>query len=54
MMHRYGWSGPKNSSSTAFAWFCWRRGYTGLPKLLRVSAADFHTGLPAAVQEAAE
>jgi hypothetical protein len=54
MMHRHGWTGPKNSSSTAFAWFCWSRGYTGLPTLERISAADFRASLPAAGQEAAE
>jgi hypothetical protein len=28
-MHREGWDGPRTSSSMAFAWFCWRRGYPG-------------------------
>ena len=28
-MHRDGWKGPRASSSMAFAWFCWRRGYRG-------------------------
>jgi hypothetical protein len=23
MMHRYGWTGPRASSNTAFAWFVW-------------------------------
>jgi hypothetical protein len=54
MMHRYNWAGPRNNSSTAFAWFRWRRGYTGLLMIQRISAADFHTPLPLPVREAAE
>ncbi len=23
MMHRRGWEGPKNTSTVAYAWFCW-------------------------------
>jgi hypothetical protein len=37
MMHRHNWSGPRNSSSTAFAWFVWNRAYTGAPTLERLS-----------------
>lgn len=37
MMHRYGWTGPTNSNATAFAWFCWKRGYSAAPRLERVS-----------------
>jgi hypothetical protein len=33
MMHRAGWSGPKNSNSVAFCWCVWRREYTGDPAL---------------------
>lgn len=29
MMHRDGWTGPKATSSTAFAWFVWERDHTG-------------------------
>jgi hypothetical protein len=35
-MHREGWDGPKASSSMAFAWFCWRRGYRGPTTLTRI------------------
>jgi len=37
MMHRYGWTGPRNSNATAFAWYCWQRGYNEAPQLQRVS-----------------
>jgi len=37
MMHRDGWTGPKASSSTAFAWFIWERDHTGPTELHRVS-----------------
>lgn len=33
MMHRHGYEGPKSSSTIAFAWFIWERGYTGAPTL---------------------
>jgi hypothetical protein len=29
MMHRDGWTGPRASNAIPFAWFCWRRGYSG-------------------------
>lgn len=29
MMHRAGWDGPTATSSTAFAWFVWRRDHSG-------------------------
>jgi hypothetical protein len=35
-MHREGWKGPRASSSMAFAWFCWRRGYRGPTILDRI------------------
>jgi hypothetical protein len=36
-MHRHGWTGPRASSSIAFAWFCWRYGYSGPIILNRIS-----------------
>jgi methylase of polypeptide subunit release factors len=42
MMHRYGYS-----SSTAFAWYIWQRGYNDMPRLERISCSRF-------LQEAAE
>lgn len=27
MMHRHGWDGPKASSTMAFAWFIWQKGW---------------------------
>jgi hypothetical protein len=38
MMHRDGWSGPKASSSMAFAWFVWDIAHRGPTELHRVSA----------------
>jgi hypothetical protein len=35
-MHRQNWDGPRASSSMAFAWLCWRRGYTGPITLARI------------------
>lgn len=32
-MHRYGYEGKKTSSTIAFAWFVWERGFRGLPTL---------------------
>ena len=40
MMHREGWDGPKASSRMAFAWFCWRRGWTGQTSVKRISWKD--------------
>lgn len=37
MMHRDGWTGPKATSATAFAWFCWNKSHTGPTELHRVS-----------------
>jgi hypothetical protein len=37
MMHRHSWTGPRNSSSTAFAWFYWKRGYFDEPRIKRIS-----------------
>ena len=39
MMHRDGWSGPRASSSVAFAWFCWRRDHCGPAIINRISWA---------------
>jgi hypothetical protein len=36
MMHRLGWSGPKNSSQIYYAWFVWNRGHTGPAILDRI------------------
>ena len=35
MMHREGWTGPKSSSATAFAWFVWDREQRGKPTEMR-------------------
>ena len=37
MMHRDQWQGPKASSATPFAWYCWDRAHTGLPTINRIS-----------------
>jgi hypothetical protein len=37
MMHRTGWTGPRASSATAFAWFVWERGYHGPTTIDRIS-----------------
>src|SRR5262249_41977490 len=37
MMHRRGWEGRKGNSGMGFAWYVWRRGYVGPPKLHRIS-----------------
>lgn len=37
MMHRDGWTGPKVSNPTAFAWFCWEQNYSGPTQLHRLS-----------------
>lgn len=37
MMHRDGWTGPKVSNPTAFAWFVWDRDHTGPTELHRLS-----------------
>jgi len=37
MMHRDQWQGPKASSATPFAWYCWDRAHTGLPTIDRIS-----------------
>jgi hypothetical protein len=35
-MHRQNYDGPRASSSMAFAWMCWRRGYAGSTILSRI------------------
>lgn len=40
MMHRDGWTGPRTSNPTAYAWFEWRRGFTGNPVIQRITAHD--------------
>jgi hypothetical protein len=37
MMHRFGWSGPRASSATAYAWFVWDRAHSGPLMLDRIS-----------------
>jgi hypothetical protein len=37
MMHRHGWSGPKSTSTTAFAWFYWHRQHRGPALMNRIS-----------------
>jgi hypothetical protein len=37
MMHRDGWTGPKVSNPTAFAWFVWDRNHSGATELRRLS-----------------
>jgi hypothetical protein len=37
MMHRDGWTGPRASSATAYAWFVWDRAHTGPTELHRIS-----------------
>ncbi|MBR1154596.1 class I SAM-dependent methyltransferase [Bradyrhizobium sp. JYMT SZCCT0428] len=37
MMHRAGWTGPKVSNPTPFAWFVWDRDHKGPTQLHRVS-----------------
>lgn len=37
MMHRDGWTGPKVSNPTAFAWFVWDRDHKGPTELRRIS-----------------
>ena len=37
MMHRDQWQGPKASSATPFAWYCWDRAHIGAPTINRIS-----------------
>lgn len=37
MMHRDGWTGPRVSNPTPFAWFVWDRGHLGPTELHRIS-----------------
>jgi hypothetical protein len=36
-MHRAGWDGPKATTNTAYAWFCWRDDYRGPTTIDRIS-----------------
>jgi hypothetical protein len=36
MMHRDGWQGRRASNAVAFAWFTWKRGYTGRTTIDRI------------------
>jgi hypothetical protein len=40
MMHRHGWTGPRASSNTAFAWFVWDEA-TPVAERSRVSWFDY-------------
>ena len=37
MMHRDGWTGPKATSTVAYAWFVWERDHVGPAELRRIS-----------------
>lgn len=37
MMHRYGWTGKRSSSSIAFAWYVWDLAHKGPTELHRIS-----------------
>ena len=45
-MHRQGWEGPRASSTTAFAWFVWRREHAGPIVLDRITARELAKGRP--------
>lgn len=36
-MHREGWDGPKSTSTIAFGWFVFERGWTGPTELCRIT-----------------
>ena len=36
-MHRDQWTGPKATSTTAYAWFVWNREHTGPATINRIS-----------------
>jgi hypothetical protein len=36
MMHRAGWTGPRNKSAMGFAWCVWDRAHRGAPKVERI------------------
>lgn len=46
MMHRDGWSGPRSTSNTCFAWFCWDREHVGPPTIHRISWQRSDGGAP--------
>jgi len=45
MMHRDGWTGPKVSNPTAFAWFVWDREHRGATELRRLSWEPIFAGI---------
>jgi hypothetical protein len=45
MMHRDGWTGPKVSNPTAFAWFVWDRDCIGPTVLNRISWEPLFAGI---------
>lgn len=46
MMHRDGWTGPRASSSIAFAWFIWDRAHHGPTEPHRVFWQPMRDGAP--------
>jgi hypothetical protein len=42
MMHRDGWTGPKESSAICFAWFCWDANHRGPTTTDRISWRAYH------------
>lgn len=48
MMHRDGWTGPRVSNPTAFAWFAWDRDHDGPTTLHRISWISKPDAQPAA------
>jgi hypothetical protein len=40
MMHRAGWTGPKVTNPTAFAWFCWDVNHLGAATIDRIEWTD--------------
>ncbi len=40
MMHRHGWTGPRATSSIAFAWYVWDRNHVGPTTVDRISAVN--------------
>jgi hypothetical protein len=40
MMHRAGWTGPRVTNPTAFAWFVWDRNHVGATTLHRLEWSD--------------
>lgn len=45
-LHREDWDGPKVSNPTAYAWFCFRKGWRGKRAVDRISCRDIGPPLP--------